>query len=172
MCTALPSLDVWNSVSKVLGSSPAAASLVRCSQTDSPRHPCFYRPPAVLLLYEGGAAAPEEARVRVRLVDFAHTFSQSGGGDTCTSGASAPACDGSGDACGGSGNRGNGGGGGSDACVGVSGVDFSDVKLSSGGSTSGSARLPPRDANFLAGLRALLARLRSVVHAQLQAELT
>lgn len=30
---------------------------------------------------------------------------------------------------------------------------------------------PARDANFLAGLRALLARLRGVVHAQLQQEL-
>lgn len=62
----------------------------------------------MLVLYEGDGAGAEDARVRVRLVDFAHTFTSDGGG---------------------------------------------------------------RDANFLAGLRALLARLRAVLHAALQQEL-
>ena len=56
-----------------------------------------------------GAAGPADAKVRVRLVDFAHTFQ---------------------------------------------------------------SEEAQRDANFLTGLRALLARLRGVVHAQLQTELT
>lgn len=56
---------------------------------------------SVLLLYEGDANCEEEAKVGVRMVDFAHTFQSEGRG---------------------------------------------------------------RDTNFLAGLRALLARLRAVVH--------
>jgi hypothetical protein len=63
----------------------------------------------VLLLYEGDARSGEDARVRVRLVDFAHTF----------------------------------------------------YDAHSGG----------RDTNFLAGLRALLARLRAVVSATLAQDL-
>lgn len=42
-------------------------------------------------------------------------------------------------------------------------VDFAHTFQAEGGG---------RDTNFLAGLRALLARLRAVVHAQLQEELT
>ena len=33
---------------------------------------------SVLLIYEGTAAAAEEAKVSVRLIDFAHTFPSSG----------------------------------------------------------------------------------------------
>ncbi|KAL4431979.1 hypothetical protein ABPG77_000246 [Micractinium sp. CCAP 211/92] len=103
---------------------------------------------SVLVLYEGGAASPEGAKVRVRLVDFAHTFFQgeprSPRAATTENGAAAA----------------------------------SRRRPSPGGAS------PPahpqqqqlhqrrRDTNFLAGLRALLARLRAVVHAQLQAELT
>lgn len=73
--------------------------------------PSYPRQPPVLLLYEGDAASAEEAKVRVRMVDFAHTFGAEGGAEGA------------------------------------------------------------RDANFLAGLRALLARLRALVHAQLAADL-
>ncbi|EFN50926.1 hypothetical protein CHLNCDRAFT_141721 [Chlorella variabilis] len=63
---------------------------------------------SVLLLYEGGARNADQAGVRVRMVDFAHTFQAEDGG---------------------------------------------------------------RDTNFLAGLRALLARLRAVVRATVQQDL-
>jgi hypothetical protein len=63
---------------------------------------------AVLLLYEGDANCEEEAKVGVRMVDFAHTFQTEGRG---------------------------------------------------------------RDTNFLAGLRALLARLRAVVHSTVAQDL-
>lgn len=62
----------------------------------------------MLLLYEGGARNADQAGVRVRMVDFAHTFQAEDGG---------------------------------------------------------------RDTNFLAGLRALLARLRAVVRATVQQDL-
>lgn len=99
----------------------------------------------MLVLYEGGAAAPEGAKVRVRLVDFAHTFFQ---GDPPSPRGAA--------------SRGGGGG--------------APQQGSSPGGGAVAACLQQhqqrrRDTNFLAGLRALLARLRAVVHAQLQAEL-
>ena len=41
-----------------------------------PAHPLTHA--AVLLLYEGDARSQAEAKVRVRLVDFAHTFQSEG----------------------------------------------------------------------------------------------
>lgn len=97
----------------------------------------------MLLLYEGGAATPQEAKVRVRLVDFAHTFNL--GGEEAEAEVA-------------------------DAASG------SPSRYENSGTKAQQARSQPprrcRDTNFLAGLRALLARMRGVVHAQLQADLT
>ncbi|KAL4424338.1 hypothetical protein ABPG75_001639 [Micractinium tetrahymenae] len=97
---------------------------------------------SVLVLYEGGAASPEGAKVRVRLVDFAHTFFQ---GEALSRSASA-----------------------SDGGA----APAPERPAGSGNAADLGRQRRRRDTNFLAGLRALLARLRVVVHAQLQAELT
>jgi hypothetical protein len=98
----------------------------------------------VLLLYEGDAACQADAKVRVRMVDFAHTFFQQQEG--------------------GAGSIGPGGGAGSPCCGNGSSGAGSEAQVAAAGAS--------RDDNFHAGLRALLARLRSVVHAQLEQDLT
>jgi hypothetical protein len=112
----------------------------------------------VLLLYEGDAASQAEAKVRVRMVDFAHTFFQqqegaagdSGPGGSAGGGSGQQQQQGAGSPCCGSGSSGAGG-------------EAQGQVAATGAS---------RDDNFHAGLRALLARLRSVVHAQLEQDLT
>lgn len=98
----------------------------------------------MLILYEGDAASPNDAKVRVRLVDFAHTFFQRGGSHP----ARALLQDG-----------------------GTSAVPQRGASPGGGAPASRPQQRRRRDINFLAGLRALLARLRGVVHTQLQAEL-
>jgi hypothetical protein len=111
----------------------------------------------VLLLYEGDAASQAEAKVRVRMVDFAHTFQQqegaagdSGPGASAGGGSGQQQQQGAGSPCCGNGSSGAGG--------------EAQGQVAAAGAS--------RDDNFHAGLRALLARLRSVVHAQLEQDLT
>ena len=109
---------------------------------------------AVLLLYEGDAASQAEAKVRVRMVDFAHTFFQQQEGAA--------------------GDSGPGGGSGQQQQQGAGSPCCGNGSSGAGGEAQGqvAAAGASRDDNFHAGLRALLARLRSVVHAQLEQDLT
>ena len=149
--------------------------------------------PAVLLLYEGDAGSQAEAKVRVRMVDFAHTFFQQPGAEggsgtidsgTATDGAVAansgaqqqqhqqsqqqqqqaiasPCC---------GNDAGNGVGSSSSGCGGAHNGDAGQGQAAGSAGPAGTAG-PSRDDNFLSGLRALLARLRGVVHAQLEQDL-
>lgn len=64
------------------GRSGSIAQLQQLEQWFQTQREFFFYSSSVLIVYEGDAESAEEARVTIKLVDFAHTFASDGRKDT------------------------------------------------------------------------------------------
>ncbi len=60
------------------GRSGSIAQLQQLEQWFQTQREFFFYSSSVLIIYEGDAESPEQARVTIKLVDFAHTFASDG----------------------------------------------------------------------------------------------